>query len=82
MTTILTTPVILELKTLQTFNFHSKIAMALSFLQLPLPSAKDWEFPLILYVSLYQADFILKNFLLNGFINWLIEVVFATSEYI
>lgn len=61
--------VILELKTFQNFSFPTKMALALSFLQPPLPSVKDWELPLIFYVSRYQADFIQRNFLLNGLIN-------------
>lgn len=43
-------------------NSHTKMALALSFLQLSLPQAKDWELPLIFYVSMYQAEFIQMNF--------------------
>lgn len=44
-------------------NSHTKMALAFSFLQLSLPQTKDWELPLILYVSMYQAEFFQMNFL-------------------
>lgn len=61
-------------------NSHTKMALALSFLQLSLPQTKDWELPLILYVSMYQDELIQMNFLFS--IDWLTEVVIATSKYI
>lgn len=39
------------------------MALALCFLQLSLPQAKDWELPLIFCVSMYQDEFIQMNFL-------------------